>query len=715
MAKRNPSAPGQRMLRRYALAGQWDMVRRLLGDRLRQNPQDEEARQELQRLDKGESLQATETAGERRKRLAETACDNIRRMVETLPDSKLRTLSVKQLKQNILQLRDCRRLMLDGDLTPLPAIETFLAKLKKEYRRRSTWRMRRAALWMVGAALAGGMAWLAADGLRLRAVSLEEELAKSLKKESWAGVRVAVDAADTGIYRLLCPGIADRIADARKWLARQQASHDRIAGQLQLIESDRQSVASLGLSRRAALEKELRSLPKDLNDLATRWQKLCERERSQLASQKAALISELTAPLPPPPDLQNTPGQDAPLLRAQLAQLEPMSQSFEDACAMYGLDPKLAEPLKERLAYLRDCLEDIEALRAFAAMLPYARSYGQYRRWLEQFSPKAYPPALQIALIREHLPSEDHLKDLMQDPAQSLPNSILDAAREAIINKGSSFSPLFPANQIQVALMEDPFTADSLRRRLIELTLSDGRVFYTEQQPDISPEGVTFKLSPLDPSFVAGERNMITWREAHGVWKRAIDTRGLTRAGGVERASFFRDGNVPQLLTSVLQYRDPHCPALAQACLYHRLLQVMQEHDYPIMMGIGYAPTLRADARSFLILARKLGIGLEPGCWLGNSPAQRKAEVEFARWFRRHRHHDYAKEIARNFSDLVNIRPCFCGYIDEKREPVLCRALRKGTLIWHIGKNGVTVSRLGTTPDEPAVFSPVFTVERPRN
>ncbi len=702
----------QRKLRRHALAGQWDIVRTMLQERLQQNPRDEEARGELRRLDAGERLHALETAKQRDARLTREACDKARSIMEAYPVAALHSVSSQEIRQNLSELHQLRRQMKRGGMSSARALDSYLGKLAKEARHRGFWRLRRAFWWAGGLSVSGGLACLAACGLCHRAASLNDELAAHLQQGNWAGVHSLLKTADSGINRLLCPGLKGNIAAANQWVSLQKARCKRIEEQLSLIEEERRSVASLGLRQRTSLEQELHALPRVRHDLLLRWKKLCDKEHTQLERQKEAVLKELSIPLPQPPPIQGSPAQDEPLLKSQLAVIEQRHQMAEDACASYGLSRELLQPLDERMDYLRSCLADITRLRAIATMLPYARTYGQYRQWLEQFAPKKYPPAMRMLEIRNHLPSEDHLKGLMQDPGKTLPAGILDAAREAVMNGGPSFIPSYPANQIQVAIMEDPFTSEALRHPLLELTLSDGSIHYADEPPDVSYKGVSFHLSHLDPKYVAGSDNTITWPEPHGVWKRSIDPTGLLSVSDIDRASFFRDKNLPQLLTRILQYRSPHCPALAQASLYHCLLQVIEAHEYPVMLGIRYAPSLRDDIRSFRALQAELGISLQMGCWLGSSPAKRKAEASFAQWFRQHRHHDYAAEMAANFRDLVQVHPRFCGYVGEDLRPVLCSPVKRGSLLWYISEGAVTASPVGAALEKPTVFSPLFTVER---
>lgn len=408
------------------------------------------------------------------------------------------------------------------------------------------------------------------------------------------------------------------------------------------------------------------------------------------------------------------PEQDRRLLLSQLRELEERRRLFERAAGSLDLPKELAPPLDERLKRLQSDLKDIDQLHALSLRLPYARSYAQYREWLNTLPSSAtYPLAIQLLALREKLPEAEDLREMMQDHEQALPPGMLEAAEQTLIHGKPTFTPAFPANAMQVALMEDPFTSGSLHRRLTELSYGQGQVNYTEDELKLGEQGsVTFRLSDLDPAFRVGESNIITCPYARGVWKKDIDTRPLLRACGMERDAFFREANLPRVLTTVLQYRNKRCPALAQAYLYSRLIQLLKAHDHPLMTGINYAPTLKEDIRSFSALTATLGMALAPGCWLGSSPEQTQAEEAYARWFWERRFHHYAREISRNFQALTQVHPRYCGYIGEDGRPLLHTALPPETLLWHLSKGNITTSTAGGEWDSPDLFSPVFTIKR---
>lgn len=473
------------------------------------------------------------------------------------------------------------------------------------------------------------------------------------------------------------------------------------------------SAASLGPRQRAVLEHKLRTLAKKHDDLTPRWAKICELEHIELEKQKQAVLEELLSPLPPVPCLEGCLVTDAQALRSQHKLLLERKLLLESVGNKYTVDQETQnKQLDVRLQYLQSCLEDITSLQIFSARLPYIRSYDQYCEWLRELDPVTYVPAKQIAALLNCLPSEDRLRDLMLDPEQRLPKRILQVAERSIIQGESSFIPRYPANHVQVALMEDLFTSPSLRQKLLEITLSDGRVFYTEKPPTVDEESVRFSLSPLDPSYVGGDDHNIVWYDTAGVWKRELDPTGLMVAADINRESFFRDKNLPMVLTQVLQYEGVQCPALAQAYIYQRILQVMQVHDYPVIMGIRFAPKLRSDARSFTQLIHELGVELTPGCWLRNDKSLRRAEAAISRWFKQHRHHNYAKEMANNLQNLLQIRPYFCGYVAENGAPIFCRNVPKETLLWYFGQDGITTSPNGDPLEHAAIFSPIFITER---
>ncbi len=715
MRRRRKAKPKQRQqgLRELALAGRWEEVRRLLEERLARDPRDDEARAELERLQHGLPLRAMETALARKKRQEREMGEELQaelalyRSNPAQLDTWEPALLAKRRKRVALIRSSIAR-----QLTPEMGEESALylkALTDRLAERRGRFRLLRGVIYAL-LPIAG--AALAATVLDHRAQTAETKLQQALNERDMLKLEHALGTADSGIYRLLNGDLPKLIGQAEAWKARAERNHRELEAQITEVEMGKGSVIGLSLVRRAALERGLRALPKGMPDLASRWQRLCRREQDQLTRQREEAAQRFRVPLPPLPELTGHPGQDEELLRGQQKKLRELAGECAAACELFGLDATLAAPMQARLDELERLLADIATLRRTTAQLPMARSYSQYCDILHENTPALYAPALKLVAIRDHLPDEDKLRDQMQDHGRQLPPGMLEAARNALLNGGPSFTPAFHANARQVYLMEEVFTSTALQKPLYEISAPTLPGFIIEERPEVTGESVSFKPSPLTPGFTLDTPRHITWGNPASVFIRRIDARRLTSDTGINRADFFRCGNLPQLLDLLLRFEDKDCPVLARAYVFNRLLEVMKAHEWPTMLGLAYAPTLRADIRSFAKLADSCGVPLTAGCWLQSTPEVKQAEEAFRQWFYNCRHHYYAREIARNFGALVQVHPRYVGFVDDSGQAQLYHSMRPGTLLWYLAEGGLTTTPLGETLEQPTPFSPVFIVEK---
>ncbi len=712
MARRRTDSFSRR-LHSLAHSAQWDELRALLRERLEQQPDDEEARSELNRLEHGLPLRVLESALERQRRLAKEMREELaaelalHRNNPALPAEWDAPLLRKRIRR-ISSIRTVLGSQLPDELRP--AAEDYLTTLNHELRCRMRRQTRLRALLLLPVLL--GLAAATALSFRQRAVQLDESLTDALAADDVLAVEHAANVADSGINRLVHPQLAEHIEQARSWLKRVRREQARVEPLIAALESGRGSVADLPQARRAEIENGLRRLPRNAQELRARWQRLCDRERDELKRQLEAVRLHYAAPLPPLPPPGGNLREDDRLLRQQQTRLEQKLRDFAEAQQAYALPDSLMEPTRKRLPELAQRLEDVGNMRRTAAALPAARSYSQYRSILAQNKPQRYEPALQMLEILDRLPTEEELRDQMQDKNRKLPPGMLEAARRALLEGGPTFTPTFHANALQVSLMEDLFTSRSLRTPLYELS-SEGREYWlTESQPVLGPDGIRFTPSAFDSKLTTESPRLIVWENTQHAYIRRIDTVALMQRLNITRERFFRDTNLPALLDSLMQPCAPTCPALARAYIYKRLSMVMQAHEWPRMLGLPYAPTLRADLGSFAELERQLGFALEPGCWLLPSPERDAAEKAFARWFREREGRSYAGEIRSNFGKLVGLHPRFVGYIDENAAVRLCQPVEEGKLLWYISNGGVTTTPLGQELEAPALLSPLFIIEK---
>ncbi len=703
----------ERELRRHARAGHGEKVRALLEERLRQEPDDEEARRELWRLDRGLPLRAQESALERQRRLAREMREELTAELELYQRTPElpRSWDAPLLRRRAKRINTIRSIL--GKQLPEDsqrAAAAYLATLNGELKQRLRWRRR--AWGLLGIPLILGLAAGSAFLFYQRSQRLDSALGAAMAADETGPVEQAATVADSGINRLVNPQLAAHIDQARQWLERARQRHAYLAAVIGGIESGRGSVAGLPRARRAYIERELRLLPRDSRALLARWDALCDKEKEQLLRQAENARLQFSAPLPPFPETSGKLSDDESLLRGQQDALQRQLRDFAEAQEAYELPPALADATRRRLASLENQLSDIALMRRTAAALPAARSYGQYRRLLEQLKPQAYAPALHMLDIIDQLPTEDELRDQMQDKERKLPPGMLEAIRHALLDGGPSFTPAFHANAHQVALMEDVFSSPLLRTKLYELSCEGEESWLTESQPELSHDRLHFTPSALDSKHGLGTPRSITWDNPRLAYIRPIDVAPLLSRLGIGRESFFRDASLPHVLDRLMEPRPQHCPALAQAYLFGRLRDLMQAHLWPRMFGLPYAPTLRADLRSFTKLEKQLGFALGTGCWLTPSPGRDAAERAYAKWFREREGRGYAAEIAHNFGRLVGVHPRFAGYIDENGNARLFLPLPDGRLLWYISQEGLTTTPQGEPLETPALLSPVFTIEQ---
>lgn len=713
MARKNDQSY-QRTLRRYAIAGNLKACRHLLLQRLEEKPDDEEAKNELQRLEDGLPLRATETAAQRKKREATEACETLLNIMDLYPEPSLSTRSTERLSDLRSRIQEALRKLKAAGQSESPALKAYNTSLQKELRRRGLGRVRRRGIRTGG--ILGAVALIAGIGMLYykRAADLESDLRQSLQAKAWERAQNIASVADTPFNRLLCSELENTIHQANRWLTDMENRRKRLEKHISRIEAGHGSVSDMRLSLRAEIERELEAMPADFSSLTNRWNKLCEKEKAALEYQKSLLVRQLLTPLSPLPTYTGNPAEDTDALVVLRAEARGRLRLFRDAPKSYKLDASFTSSAEERLAFIRTCQAEIDAYKDLLQRLRHQRTYDRFRETLQNYTPRHYTPAIALMKIRDKLPAEENVRSLIQDPERKIDDNETKAAIDTLLKNGPTFTAAYPATQTQVHLMEDIFTAPSLQVCLYEITHADGRVCYTEQEPTIdASKRVHIRRSDLDPGFSTGNRD-VYWDDAANVWKRTIDTRPLKKAINIDKPTFFRDRNLPALLTTVLNFRHRNCPALATAFIYHRLLQLISEHKHPLLTGISYSPTLRKHAASFKQLVEKHGIELRAGCWLGKSPQLSAAEQDFDNWFRTHSGADYTKEIKQNFGSLVKVGASFSGYINEKGQAAIFRNLAPDTAIWYLStEGGIIATKAGEAPESPAIFSPVFTATRP--
>lgn len=705
----------ERELRRYALAGNLRAAERTLRHHLETNPNDESALAELQRLKNGEPLHATETTAQRKAREVTEACQALMNIMRAYPENILPTKTTARIRDLQNRIKSHTQVLKAAKAEEIPAVAAYRKLLADELRRRGIGRLRRSSRWIAAGLLAAGLVGAAFIVCQQRADKLCNDLNEALKATQMERVQTILKVADTGFNRALCSELEDSIRNANLWLTTTRTRQDWIEKHILRVESGATSVSGMRMSLRAEIERELQAMPTDCPGLEERWLRLCNREKAQLEYQKATITEALLSPLPDVPAFTGEPETDAAALAEQLKLIEQRQTLFDDTPKSYALSEDLLSLTNKRRDYITSCMKEIAGYRRLVEKFAKIRTYQHHRKLLEEYTPVHYTPAVQLMHIRTKLPQVENVKSLIQDPQRKIDDNEMKAAIVTLLDGGPTFTQAYPANRRQVHLMEDLFTAPSLHRQLLELSNEKGTICYTEEEPRIDHiRRVHFRRSDLDPNVTAQNKD-VCWDDATSVWKITIDATPLVSTARLDKPTFFSERQLPELLTAVLNFERRQCPALAQACVYHKLLKLIKEHDHPLLTGINHSPSLRKHLSSFEQLVSRTGIELRPGCWLGKTQAQINAEIAFKRWFDQNRGADYCREIKQNFGALVRVGAAYCGYVNEKGQAAIFRELPAGTTIWYMTVEGIVAGQTGSELEAPTIFSPIFTAEKQRH
>ncbi|MGN0820317.1 MAG: hypothetical protein ACI4OX_00840 [Akkermansia sp.] len=692
-----------RALKRFALAEDWERVRALIEERLRENPEDTEAVAELGRLMRGEPLQATESPAERRARLQK---ENARLLAEELVAFRADATCLSTLEEDELQER------LDRVAGNDSAVRDYHRALRHALRLRRGRRVRRVALWCaLGVLCLSGFAVL--GRLHMEARRAEEQVRLCMASGEWLRLPSVLAAADTSANVMFFPALRSTISLARQKL-------DAISGEARSLESllSRLSMregaaAELSEAEKKRIDRRLEQLPLCFRrDMPARWQALVRGEFARYMEEKNALCALLTSPLPQPSEFTGNAAEDEAALRAEATALQQRVAAFAADGARFSLPDELLSDERARLKSIKVLLADFAAMRQLQEHLPIAKSYAHYLDLLSKFKPHAYPPALRLKKVGDFLPREEDLRRLMQAHGRALSPEMLGKVRRTLVKCGPSFPEGVPASSEQVQLMEEPLTAQTLRRPFYELSMDGVSPVLSGAKPVVREDAVCFSRHPMDPDFVAGESQDIIWRPASLVKIRTINAEKLVEFCGLEKDDFFRVANLPSVLSRVAAFRSPICPALAKAFVYRRVLETIRRHPFPPMVGMRFSPSLMEDARSFDELLQRLPVTPEGDSWLQHTPEYRQAEEMCAQWFSELPARWYHKEIAHNFESLMRVRPAYAGFISETGVPVLCSELPEDATLWYVSEGEVTAAPRGGAFADAMPYSPVFVVKK---
>ncbi len=700
----------ERTLRRYALAGNKKKAEQILRARLKSHPEDSFAVAELERLLADAPLRVTESPAQRQSRELNEMLSRAEHLISKYSEEALTSLKEEHLLKLHRELKELHHQLRRVRNNKHTAISEHLKLIKNELKRKSQKQhrnyLRKLAVPMGILAVFIGVISISYH----KADTNEQELSAAISHNRYQQITAVAKAVDIPIYRLLHPQLNQTIREANQWIASTNIRVSKLTEVISKLEQSHGSISSMSLSQRAEIEQDLLKLPEDMRELSLRWQRLSDLEHEQLTRLRDEYVRELQQPLPPIPPATGNTQQDSAAIHEQLALLLEIRRKYRVAPASYNLDPDILRRVEEREAQLRSTLADISAYRRLNDEMPKVRTYQQHLRILNAFTPTQYPPALRITATTPLLPTEESVKNLLRDPARpNVPSEAQVHAAACTHMRGQgTFTVAYPASMAQVHLAEDLFTAPSLYRKIYEVSDGQGEVCYTESLPDVDATGrIRITRSDLDPAVTINNRD-VRWEDTGRATSRVINAGILMQELKLDKADFFSSANIPRLLTTIVNFHHPECPALAQAFVYHRLLMLLDIHEHRFMTGVNYCPTMRRHASELSALMREHHLTMSCGLWINNSQRLKRAEAAFRQWFEQRRGTDYSAEIRKNFEPLLRTGITYCGYADENGTLKIFRELQPGSTIWYLTADGFISSQFGTALQDPLPFAPIF-------
>ncbi len=713
--RRSPSQQQWRTLRRYALAGQRDEVRRMLEEWSKTYADDPQVAVEWKRFNEGKNLLITESKQARGERQRCEAVNGIQEMLNlcrhshTIPSSttqELLTLRGK-LREYIHTLKEVKGEAPPGTGALLRMLEGELAR-----RQHKNTRSRLVLLGVVGAMLA--LLGATYGVLHHRAGTLAKRLQDARKHENWVDAEKLLHAADTGINRLVNKRVEPVVEDVKRWRVEISKRAKELTRQMKVYKR-LNAISSLSLEERAHFLRRIHALPVPFSTkLLKQWDELCRPEKEILERQKREAIARFSTPISEPV-LSGDMIIDLPALQQVMRTLTREIQDFEDAREALNLDAATIVPQRKLLSFINDNLHDIEQLLQVVNLLGTARSLAEHRKALSGFHPVTYPRATQVVKICEYLKKNGDLVPAMilghrYNIPVAVPYPYPAHVMKAVTEGGPTFGPKAPASHAQVALMEDIFTSSTLRRKLYKLISYEGKVRFSEELPKETDEGhLTFEVSVLDPAYHIDESKE-DWIFPEMVKRQVVDATPVLKTTGIERQTFFSRANVPRMLGQITCIRHENCPALAKAYVYNILVKILTLNADKDVLGLRFSPSLTADIESFQRLTDQLGFSLTPSCWLYTSDAEQYAEAAFADWFNNHSNRYYDREMNFNLRAILNRKPQYVGFVDINGTPRYkeTRAPEPTRTLYYFSGEELKATPASAPLTDPSPLSPVF-------
>lgn len=703
----------ERELRRLAIAGRWDDVRELLQARVAYDATDTEAKEELSRLERGLPLKAMMNAAERRAAAAQDATRALTDFMAQLPFAELKKLSKSELPE-VSQAWDALSntyLRYHKKLTPeMTAYGREIKSRRKKYRGFMLNKATKIACIAATAMVLGiGVNYF----LKADAERECEAFSAALQHQDLTQVLELKDKVNSGLNHFYCPELQSLLHRADMWIFSLQTEYRSVETDIRRIEKGLISVADMGLQGQVELEARIQALRLGKDELNQRWKALCQKERHALAQQKERVLQAVHAPLPTQPEHTGAPRQDYDAFNRYSALLEKRLLEATLANKAYHISQSALGNIEKACRQARQLCSDTNDFKRITDKLKKCRNYDEFLELINGFSPELYNPALELASIKNELPTAEDIAHRIMDPDGAFSRELLAAARKTLVEGAPTFSQAYPATNDQVVLMEDMFTAPSLRNKVYGIILPDGNMWFSTKKPYVDKTNfLIFQRSSIDPNYSVMD-NRVELQNDGSIKLTEYDATGIMKIGDFEKNNFFNHAHLTRLLTATLNYEDRKTPALAQAYIYYTLIRLAHEHRHMLLSGARFSPSLKAHADSFSHLLKKQNITLEPGCWLSASAEVKAAEKAFEAWFREHRGANYEQEAAAHFRERFDASSRYAGYINAHGEFVARKSTRDADYLWFISDDGLARTPAQEPDFSPAhKWSPVFTENR---
>lgn len=697
-----------RELRRLALSGRMDEVRQALMARLEQTPDDAETKAELQRLINGKPLRMTLSSEQRQQLDAQEAMEELLRLIAQHPESSLRHYR-KSALESLLKKTDSIREKIKSAIPEEAhnhrrAIQQRLRQFSRNRTKRLVWRSSVATLTLAGISIIF-------YAFHLSAEKKYQNLHIALLNEDVSAIKECRYTADTAFNRFFFKKISEEIDQADVFLYKLEKQLSALQQQLNAIANHPLKTDSLSEEEMTALKETINALPYGGKKLKKTLDTLVTQTQNERQSKIKAAATILNRPISKIPSITGVPSDDVKALQSYIKELQDRYDSDTSLVKAYRFSDTQLKRITKSINAAKAQLSSVQTIENTCKKLKQSKTYQEYCEALLAAPTSNYPTSTLLEQAKTYLPKQEHVHYRMQTPDEAFAANAINAAEQSLVHKQPTFTDTYPATSEQIYKMEDLFTSPSLKNVVYAITFPDGEVWYTTHAPYVDDTNfLIVKRDIIDPNFSI-QNSQRELQDDGNVPITRIDATDFYESLNLDRNTFFTEAHLPTLLSKVLNTKKGKHPALAQAYVYHTLMELVENNQEPLRTGIVTAPSMKDDFNSFNKTMKKSGITLKSGCWLSNTPQVEKAEQLFSEWFRTHRGKNYAEEAANGFTKRFAVQPQFCGYINENGILIPCKRL-KNTAFWYIDKEG-ELRASADKPDNAMPFSPVFSENRP--